>query len=126
MGWLPAFDPDRIVTASDVRRAEKSRSDLGPLGKPHPFTYLKAFGGRTTSDADILATRLPIIDGERVLIVGDSVADLLAATSNGLPFCRHFDRSGRREGAVKFVELGADYILKDVTEVLPLIRGLRK
>lgn len=126
MGWLPAFDPDRIVTASDVRRAEKSRSDLGPLGKPHPFTYLKAFGGRTTSDADILATRLPIIDGERVLIVGDSVADLLAARRMGCHFAATLTGPAGEKARSKFVELGADYILKDVTEVLPLIQRLRK
>ncbi|MFD1394480.1 HAD family hydrolase [Kroppenstedtia eburnea] len=126
MGWLPAFDPDRIVTASDVRRAEKSRSDLGPLGKPHPFTYLKAFGGGASSDADTLAIRLPISGGERVLIVGDSVADLLAARQMGCHFAATLTGPSGEKARAKFEELGADHILQDVTEVLPLIRSLRK
>ncbi|MFD1427415.1 phosphoglycolate phosphatase-like HAD superfamily hydrolase [Kroppenstedtia sanguinis] len=126
MEWLPAFDPDRIVTASDVRRAEKSGPDLGPLGKPHPFTYLKAYRGKNFSDADILAIDLPISGGERVLIVGDSVADLLAARQMGCHFAATLTGPSGEKARAKFEELGADYILQDVTEVLSLIRGLGK
>ena len=50
LGLLDAFDPERIVTASEVVRAEESHPDRAPLGKPHPFTYVKGFLGLKAPD----------------------------------------------------------------------------
>lgn len=126
MGWLSAFDPKRIVTASDVRLAEEAYPEKGPLGKPHPFTYLKAYFGREVPDGKSVAAGLPLSSGKQVLIVGDSVADLLAARRMGCDFAATLTGPAGEEARGKFEEMEADYILSDVTKVLPLIQRLRE
>ncbi|SDC32052.1 Phosphoglycolate phosphatase, HAD superfamily [Melghirimyces thermohalophilus] len=124
LGLWDLFHTDRIATASDVRAAEKIYPDQAPLGKPHPFTYLKAYFGRGSSDTKSVAARLPLTGGDRILIVGDSVADLMAARRMGCRFAAVLTGPTGQEARGKFEELEADYILDDVTEVLPLIERL--
>lgn len=117
LGLLDAFDPERIVTASEVVRAEESHPDRAPLGKPHPFTYVKGYLGRGTADEACIDAELPLPEGDRVLIVGDSVADLLAARRMGCRFAATLTGLTGEKARTKFEELGADYILEDVTRL---------
>lgn len=117
LGLYSAFDPNRVVTASDVLKAEESYPDQAPLGKPEPFTYLKAYLGRDRGDAACFSQELPLAEGDRVLIVGDSVADLLAARKMGCRFAATLTGPTGREARAKFEERGADYILEDVTQL---------
>lgn len=117
LGLLDAFEPERIITASEVVQAEKSNPDRAPLGKPHPFTYLKAFMKKDTPDKACIDAELPLQEGDRVLIVGDSVADLLAARRMGCRFAATLTGLTGEKARAKFEELGADYILKDVTRL---------
>jgi phosphoglycolate phosphatase-like HAD superfamily hydrolase len=117
LGLLDAFDPGRIVTASEVVRAEEAHPDKAPLGKPHPFTYVKAFLGRETPDRDCVNADLPLPGADRVLIVGDSVADLLAARRMGCRFAATLTGLTGEKARAKFEELRADYILEDVTRL---------
>ncbi|MFC4077106.1 HAD family hydrolase [Salinithrix halophila] len=121
-----AFDSNRIVTASDVQQAEEVYQDYAPLGKPKPFTYLKAFYGRDASDAKSVAARLPLPDGDRVLVVGDSVADLLAARDMGCDFAVTLTGLTGEKARAKFEQLNADYILNDVTELTGVIDALEE
>ncbi|PTX53656.1 phosphoglycolate phosphatase-like HAD superfamily hydrolase [Melghirimyces profundicolus] len=126
LGLMDAFDTNRIVTASDVERAEEVYPNHAPLGKPHPYTYVKAFFGRETSDTKSVAARLPLPRGKRVLIVGDSVADLLAARRMGCSFAATLTGPSGTKARGKFEEMEAEHILENVTGLLPLIERLEE
>ena len=117
LGLLDAFEPERIVTASEVVRAEESHPDRAPLGKPHPFTYVKGYLGLKAPDEACLDADFPLPGAEEVLIVGDSVADLLAARRMGCRFAATLTGLTGEKARPKFEELGADYILEDVTRL---------
>jgi phosphoglycolate phosphatase-like HAD superfamily hydrolase len=121
MGLLPNFDPNRIVTASDVVSAEEKYPNEAPLGKPHPFTYLLGYLGAHATHLRALELTLPIQDGENVLVVGDSVADFLAAQSIGCHFAATLTGLTGQAARGKFEELGADYILDDVRQLKTII-----
>ncbi len=120
LGLYSAFHPNHIVSSSDVIQAEEAFPDQAPLGKPHPYTYLKAYFGRETSDETLLSTSLPLKNSEQILIVGDSVADYLAAKKLGCRFAATLTGLTGKEARGKFEELGADYILDDVTQLISL------
>ncbi|MCH5583469.1 HAD hydrolase-like protein [Shimazuella sp. AN120528] len=121
MGLLTNFDSNRIVTASDVVSAEGKYPDEAPLGKPHPFTYLLGYLGEEATDQKALELSLPIKDGEKLLVVGDSVADFLAAQSIGCHFAATLTGLTGQAAREKFEELGADYILDDVRQLRTII-----
>jgi phosphoglycolate phosphatase-like HAD superfamily hydrolase len=117
LGLWHLFDPDRIVTASEVIAAEEAYPAHVPLGKPAPFTYVKGILGGTSTDEEALRLQLPIPAGERILIVGDSVADYLAARAIGCHFAAVLTGLTGEAARETFAELGADYIFSDVTEM---------
>jgi phosphoglycolate phosphatase-like HAD superfamily hydrolase len=120
MGLLPYFAEARIITASDVVLAERKYPEYAPLGKPHPYTYLLGYlGDRTNENA--LQYPLPIENGENVLVVGDSVADLLAARKLGVHFAATLTGLTGQAARGKFEELEADYILDDVTQLRNIV-----
>jgi phosphoglycolate phosphatase-like HAD superfamily hydrolase len=121
LGLLDLFDREHIATATDVIAAEKAFPELAPLGKPHPFTYVRSFLGKGASIRDCLAVPLPLAEGQKVLIVGDSVADLMAARRMGCDFAATLTGLTGQEARSQFEKLGADYILNDVTELGDLI-----
>ncbi|MDN4593729.1 HAD family hydrolase [Polycladomyces subterraneus] len=123
LGLYDAFDLERIVTADDVIQAERAHPEHAPLGKPQPYTYLKGYFGRSKADAEVLTVDLPLPKGEEVLIVGDSVADLLAARKMGCKFAATLTGLTGEAARAKFEELGADYIVRDVTELSRVISG---
>lgn len=114
MGLWGFFASDRIVTASDVIKAEKAFPGQVPLGKPQPFTYVKGLLGRERPDEEVIRTALPVENGAEVLIVGDSVADYMAARSMGCPFAAILTGLTGQAARPKFEELKADYICDDV------------
>lgn len=126
LGLLDAFDPGRIVTASEVVRAEEAHPERAPLGKPHPFTYVKGFLGLETSDEACINAELPLKEADRVLIVGDSVADLLAARRMGCRFAATLTGLTGEKARAKFEEMGADYILRDVAQLGELFRNFSR
>jgi len=88
LGWLDRFDEDRISTASDVLEAERQQPDRAPLSKPHPYSYVRSYLGAAAQPEQVLACRLPLARDAacKVLVVGDSVADALAAQAMGCEF----------------------------------------
>jgi phosphoglycolate phosphatase-like HAD superfamily hydrolase len=123
MKLLPYFAENRIVTASDVVLAENMYPEEAPLGKPHPFTYVLGYLGEKTTDNLALRLALPIENGDKVLVVGDSVADFLAARKMGCRFAATLTGLTGQAARAKFEELGADYILDDVRQLRSLITG---
>ncbi|NGQ94622.1 HAD family hydrolase [Brevibacillus sp. SYP-B805] len=121
LGLLDLFDPNRVVTASHVLQAETAFPDKAPLAKPHPYCYVKGLLGLDRDDQEVLSYPLPIANGEEVLIVGDSLADLLAARAIGCQFAATLTGLSGQEARAKFEAEQADYILNDVSEILSIL-----
>ncbi|QQE72815.1 HAD family hydrolase [Brevibacillus composti] len=121
LGILEWFDPNRVVTASHVLEAEEQSPAHAPLSKPHPFSYVKGLLGLDTPNSDVLRLELPISNGDEVLVVGDSLADLLAARSMGCRFAATLTGLSGQEARSKFEEEKADYILDDVRGILSIL-----
>ncbi|OUM86858.1 MAG: phosphatase [Bacillus thermozeamaize] len=121
LGILPYFNHDRIVTASDVLETERRYPERAPLAKPQPFTYLKGWLGKETPDEVVFSLPLPIQEGDRLLVVGDSIADLMAAKTIGCRFCATLTGLSGKAARESFERLGADYIVDDVLQVVDLL-----
>lgn len=119
LGLYSYFETDRIVSATDVVISEEEYPQYAPLGKPDPFTYIKGYLTRESTVEDCLSLPLPLApeQGKRVLIVGDSIADYLAARKMGCDFAATLTGLTGQVARGKFEELQADYILNDVTEI---------
>jgi phosphoglycolate phosphatase-like HAD superfamily hydrolase len=121
LDWLKHFDINHIVTADDVLKAEKELIERRSLSKPHPFTYIMGLRGREISSEECLNTPLPIENGEEVLVVGDSLADLLAARKLGCQFAAVLTGLSGKDARNTFEKHEADYILDTVLEVRRII-----
>lgn len=121
MGLIGFFDPNRVVTASHVLDAENEHPERAPLAKPQPFCYIKGWLGLDAANQECFDFPLPMKDGNELLIVGDSVADYMAAKSMGCKFAATLTGLTGQDARVKFEELGADYILNDVREIVEIV-----
>ncbi len=126
LDWIGLFDENYIVTADDVLRAERAHPEGPPLSKPHPFTYIKALSGKTKTDEECLAEKLPLENGKETLIVGDSLADLLAAREMGCLFAAVLTGLSGQGARTQFEEHNADYILDGVLDVENVVLSLIK
>jgi phosphoglycolate phosphatase-like HAD superfamily hydrolase len=121
LDWLKHFDSNHIVTADDVLKAEKGLNERKSLSKPDPFTYILGLKGRETSVEDCFNTSLPIDNGEEVLVVGDSLADLLAARKMGCQFAAVLTGLSGKDARSDFEKHEADFILNTVLDVKGII-----
>jgi phosphoglycolate phosphatase-like HAD superfamily hydrolase len=121
LGLLDLFDPNRVVTATHVLEAETAFPEKAPLAKPDPFCYVKGLLGLDAPDAQVLAHKLPIENGDEVLIVGDSLADFLAARAIGCRFAATLTGLSGQAARAKFEQEKADFILNDVSEILDIL-----
>lgn len=121
MKILEWFDPNRVVTASHVLEAEEEFPAYAPMSKPHPFSYVKGLLGLDTPNSEVVNHPLPIENEEELLIVGDSLADFLAARSIGCKFAATLTGLTGQEARAKFEEEKADYILDDVRDILSIL-----
>jgi phosphoglycolate phosphatase-like HAD superfamily hydrolase len=122
-GWNQFFSDARITTASDVLDAEHEAPDAGPLSKPHPYSYLRSYLGKG-HPREVLQTPLPLSpdEGSRTLVVGDSVADFLAAKDMGCHFAAILTGLEGEKARQQFEALGAHYIFDNVLGVLSVLR----
>ncbi|BAH43396.1 MULTISPECIES: HAD family hydrolase [Brevibacillus] len=121
MNILEWFDPNRVVTASHVLDAEEAFPSFAPMSKPHPYCYVKGLLGLDAPISDAVHFSLPIENGEEVLIVGDSLADFLAARSIGCKFAATLTGLSGQDARSKFEEEKADFILDDVRDILSIL-----
>ncbi|MCM3142389.1 HAD family hydrolase [Brevibacillus sp. MER 51] len=121
MNILEWFDPNRVVTASHVLDAEEAFPSFAPMSKPHPYSYVKGLLGLDTPISDAVHFALPIENGDEVLIVGDSLADFLAARSIGCKFAATLTGLSGQDARSKFEEEKADFILDDVRDILSIL-----
>lgn len=126
LDWLKHFDVNYIVTADDVLAAEREFPEAPPLAKPHPYTYVLGLSGKTKSVKECIQEHLPIVNGKETLIVGDSLADFLAAEQMGCTFAAVLTGLSGKNARAEFEERNADYILDNVLEVKDLVLSLVK
>ncbi|MFC4617691.1 HAD family hydrolase [Camelliibacillus cellulosilyticus] len=117
LGVTPFVDQQRIVTSDDALRAEVSTLTVESLGKPHPYTYLQGYFGKRVDASTVLNTPLPLPNAKDILIVGDSVADALAAQKIGARFAAVLTGLTGKEARRTFEQLNADDILDNVCEM---------
>ena len=121
LDWLKYFDEKRIITADEVSKAEQELTDPQSLSKPHPFTYIMGLKGKGTSTLDCINATLPIYNGEEVLVVGDSLADLLAARQLGCQFAAVLTGLSGKDARPDFEQHKADYILDTVLDIKTIL-----
>lgn len=123
LDWLKYFDENHIVTDDDVVKGQKEAPGGISLSKPNPFTYIMALLGRNYSATECLETKLPVENGDEILIVGDSIADLMAARQMGCRFAGVLTGLSGKEARPEFEKNNADYILDNVLDVKGLIES---
>jgi phosphoglycolate phosphatase-like HAD superfamily hydrolase len=121
LDWLQYFEQNHIITADDVLKAEKQVPEGMSLSKPNPFTYVMALMGKNHSVKECIEAKLPIDIGNDVLIVGDSLADLLAAREMGCRFAAVLTGLSGQDARSEFEEYGAEMILNNVLDVKNLL-----
>ncbi|MFH1538448.1 MAG: HAD hydrolase-like protein, partial [bacterium] len=116
-GLLNFLSSSRISTNREIAEAERHLEKTGSkksLAKPHPYVFLKALYPKKPP-AEILGMPLPLPDGERVLVVGDTVADIAAAKAMGAQSAAVLSSVKNLERAASIKDMEPDYILSDVT-----------
>jgi phosphoglycolate phosphatase-like HAD superfamily hydrolase len=121
LDWMRYFEERRIITADEVLKAEQRLPEQQSLSKPHPFTYIMGLKGKETSVEECLQTPLPLTNGEEVLVVGDSLADLLAARQLGCQFAAVLTGLSGKASRSDFEKNKADYILDTVLDVKEIL-----
>jgi phosphoglycolate phosphatase-like HAD superfamily hydrolase len=124
LNWLQYFDENHVVTADEVSKAEKEIPEGMSLSKPNPFTYVMALFGKNHSATECIQAKLPLENAKEVLIVGDSLADLLAAREMGCQFAAVLTGLSGQEAKRDFEENGAEWILDTVLDVKELMNRL--
>jgi phosphoglycolate phosphatase-like HAD superfamily hydrolase len=117
LDWLKHFDDNRIITADEVFIAENEHPEKKSLSKPHPFTYIMAVLGKQTPVTECLNVNLPFKNSEEILVVGDSLADLLAARQIGCQFAAVLTGLSGKDARSEFEKHQADYILDSVLDI---------
>ncbi|WP_462411201.1 HAD family hydrolase [Neobacillus sp. Marseille-QA0830] len=121
LGWIEYLDERRIVTADDVLAAENELPEITSLSKPHPFTYIMALHNKELTAQQAVTFPLPMEGAEQVLIVGDSLADLLAARSLGAKFAGVLTGLSGKAARAELEDHQADYIFDSVIELKKIL-----
>jgi len=112
------FHPGSVVTYDEVVKAENALRGEFPnisLGKPHPFPFLKAYWGEEKSDRQLAAPGPPLPQRRMCWVVGDAMADLLAAREAGACFIGVLTGQSGACNKEIFAREGAEVVLPDIT-----------
>lgn len=121
LGWMHYFDENHIITADEVLKAQMEIGENKSLSKPNPFTYLMGLTGKKHSVTECLNRHLPIENGKEILIVGDSLADLMAARQMGCSFAAVLTGLSGKDARSEFEKHEADFILDSVLDVKDIV-----
>lgn len=110
------FSPDGLCNYDHVTAAEKKLNLT--LTKPHPYMFLKALYGTDYDDEKIINGDLDRSKIEKVLIVGDAGADILAAKAMGADFCAVLTGVSGEAARGYFEELNAEYIFSSIADFI--------
>lgn len=120
MGLLKYFDSDSVVTFDVVEEAQHtlvSEDITLSLGKPHPFSLLKAYWGDKMPRHSFFEPPFPEPPNGSCFFVGDAPADLLAARAANVSFVAVL--TGHEGAAARdyFQDQSVDNILPDVSHL---------
>jgi len=127
MGLLHYFDSSSLITFDQVEQAQQAMAEAGEtisLGKPHPFSLLRAYWGSVYADKDLFYAPFPSPPPGSCWLVGDAPADLLAARAAGVSFIAV--RTGLA-GAARhdlFAGMGTVAVLPDMTHLPAFLTDL--
>lgn len=122
LGLLTHFDTYYIGTASEVLEVESEYPEQKPLGKPNPFTYLVAYYGNDKNRYYDYAThQTHRVDKKQVVIVGDSLADLLSAKTINATFIGTLTGLKGKEARKELEAHDADYIVNHVLDIKDIV-----
>jgi len=127
MGLLQYFDNTSLITFDQVEQAQQVLAAAGEtvfLGKPHPFSLLRAYWGSVYADKDLFYAPFPSPPPGSCWLVGDAPADLLAARAAGVSFIAV--RTGLAGAARQdlFAGMGAAAVLPDMTHLPAFLADL--
>lgn len=119
-GVFHFFDKEAIATHREIAEAEeylRERNEDTSLAKPHPYVYLRALYHEKSIGA-LLTMKLPLpkSTGEKILIVGDSMSDLLASRTIGTRAAVVLSGVKSLEAAQQMRALNPDFILDDISK----------
>jgi len=112
------FDTNSVVTFDKVTKVEKILREDFPLislGKPHPYSFLKAYWGEEKSDRELASAAPPLPQQGMCWVIGDALADLLAAREAGASFIGVLTGHNGSNNKELFKNEGAEAILPDIT-----------
>lgn len=115
-GLLEYFDKNSIVTHDHVMAAAEKTGLF--LAKPNPYCFLKAAYGLDYPDEKIVSGDYDKKYLEKVLIVGDAGADILAAKAMNTDFAAVLTGVNGKASKKYFEELSSEYIFDDVLELV--------
>lgn len=119
-GLFHFFEQEKISTHREICEAERylrERGDPVSVAKPHPYVYLRSiYPGKSV--AELLDVKLPLqeAEGNRVLIVGDTLSDLIAARKIGTRAAVVLTGVKSLEAVARMRALEPDFILDDVSQ----------
>jgi phosphoglycolate phosphatase-like HAD superfamily hydrolase len=120
---LDFFDDKRVATYREVEQAESRltvRNTPQCLSKPHPYLFLRAIYPEK-NDLALVDAPLPIADKERVLVVTDSVSDVMIAQRLGCLCVAVLTGLTSEKGKKGLLESQPDFIVNDVALLRQLI-----
>lgn len=120
MGLWQFFDHASVITFDQVEQAQQMMEAKGEniaLGKPHPFSLLKAYWERTYAQEVYIYPPFPSPRTGSCYLVGDAPADLLAARSAGIPFIAVLTGHEGTNGRSLFTGEGVSAVLEDMTRI---------
>lgn len=118
---LSYFDPDALVTYSDVYQAQIDLAEQGiscTLSKPHPYMFLKGVLGKSYPDEKIIQGDYDPAPCKKTLVVGDAGSDILSAHAAGMDFLAVLTGPEGENGRTFFEQKQAEYILPTVLDLL--------
>jgi phosphoglycolate phosphatase-like HAD superfamily hydrolase len=120
MGIRNYFERASIVTRDQVQKAEESLQKIRAgisLGKPHPYSFLKAYWGTLYNDEELVFSTPPQPPPGKCWAVGDSLADLLSARGMGASFIGVLTGPLGAAAGNLFRREGARVVLPDMTHI---------
>lgn len=127
MGIRDCFEQAAIVTRDQVQEAEDSLQEAQPglsLGKPHPYSFLKAYWGNAYDERELVFSAPPQPPPGRCWAVGDSLADLLSARGMGASFIGVLTGPLGAAAGNLFRREGARMVLPDMTHIPDYLSAL--
>ncbi len=123
------FDSERIVTHDEVEEAEKELKRNGitdTLSKPHPYVFLKSIRPELDVMSLYRLSNSPLPGRDKILIVGDAMADIWAAKKIDCPCAALLSGAMGESGRRDMESAHPEIICHDFIELAEALVSVRK